>query len=99
MGFEIAAQELCDVVIESKVASEGWSLADCIASLSAIAGRRVAQSEEEALRRTFSGGSDLPPNLDDVVYVMMQEAIRLAYPRAVTGTLVFRRMICRITRP
>ena len=44
MTFEIAAQELCDVVIEHKVATERWNLADCVASLSAIAGHCLAVS-------------------------------------------------------
>ncbi len=79
MGFEIAAQELCDVVIENKVSSEGWSLGDCIASLSAIAGRRVAQSMNSETCILFNG-MDMPENLDDVVYVMMQEAVRLGVP-------------------
>ncbi len=79
MGFEIAAQELCDVVIENKVASEGWSLGDCIASLSAIAGRRVAQSASGDACILFNG-CDIPESLDDVVYVMTQEATRLGVP-------------------
>jgi hypothetical protein len=79
MGFEIAAQELCDVVIESKVASEGWSLGDCIAALAAVAGRRLALSLDADTCQIFRG-ADIPDNLDRVVYVMTQEATRLGVP-------------------
>ena len=79
MGFELAAQELCDVVIDRKVASEGWSLGDCIASLSAVAGRRLAMSLNTDSCLVFRG-CELPDNLDHVVYVMTQEAVRLGVP-------------------
>lgn len=79
MAFEIAAQELCDVVIEKKVASEGWSLGDCIASLSAVAGRRLALSLNTESCAVFSG-ADIPENLDRVANVMTQEAVRLGVP-------------------
>lgn len=79
MLFEIAAQELCDVVIEKKVAKEGWSLGDSIAALSAIAGRRLAQSLHSGTCDVFQG-CNLPESLDRVVYVMTQEAVRLGVP-------------------
>ena len=79
LAFEIAAQELCDIVIERKVASEGWSLGDCIASLSAVAGRRLALSLNGEMCEVFANHY-LPENLDHVVYVMTQEAIRLGVP-------------------
>jgi hypothetical protein len=79
LGFEIAAQELCDVVIEQKVSQEGWSLGDCIASLSAIAGRRLALSLSNDTCIIFRG-SDIPDNLDHVAAVMTQEAVRLGVP-------------------
>ena len=79
MVFEIAAQELCDVVIEEKVAGEGWGLQECIASLSAVAGRRLAISLKAEYCEIFSG-SDVPENLDKIVYVMTQEAVRLGVP-------------------
>lgn len=81
MAFEIAAQELCDIVIDKKVAQEGWNLGDCIASLSAVAGRRLALSVHSGTYEMFRG-IDLPENLDHVVYVMTQEAIRLGVPVA-----------------
>ncbi len=79
MAFEIAAQELCDVVIEEKVSTENWSLADCIAALSAVAGRRLALSLSSDTCSIFSG-ADLPQNLDNIVHVMTQEAVRLGVP-------------------
>lgn len=79
MAFEIAAQELCDVVIEEKVAGEGWGLQECIASLAAVAGRRLAISLKAEFCEIFTG-SDVPENLDRIVYVMTQEAVRLGVP-------------------
>jgi hypothetical protein len=79
MSFEVSAQELCDIVIERKVADEGWSLGDCIAALSAVAGRRLALSLNTDCCQIFRG-ADLPDNLDHVVYVMTQEAVRLGVP-------------------
>jgi hypothetical protein len=79
MAFEISAQELCDVVIESKVAAEGWSLGDCIAALSAVSGRRLALSLSTESCEIFRG-SKLPENLDCIVYVMTEEAVRLGVP-------------------
>jgi len=79
MAFEIAAQELCDVVIEQKVAQRGWTLGDCIASLSAVAGRRLAVSQNSDASQVFQGSS-LPDELDGVVYVMTKEAVRLGVP-------------------
>ena len=79
MAFEIAAQELCDVVIEHKVAKEGWSLADCVAALSAVAGHRLALSLNADSCHIFRG-VDLPEHLDKLVCVMTQEAVRLGVP-------------------
>ena len=79
MGFELAAQELCDVVIDRKVAFEGWGLGDCIASLSAVSGRRLALSLNSDACMIFRG-CELPDNLDQVVFVMTQEAVRLGVP-------------------
>jgi hypothetical protein len=79
MGFELAAQELCDVVINRKVSSEHWGLADCVASLSAVAGRKLALSLNTNSCMVFRG-AHLPENLDKVVFVMTQEAVRLGVP-------------------
>lgn len=78
MAFEYAAQELCDVVIDQKVAASSWSLADCIASLSAVSGRRLALSQNNSCM--LFRGANLPDNLDKIVFVMTQEAVRLGVP-------------------
>lgn len=79
MSFEIAAQELCDIAIDRKVAFSGWSLGDCITALSGIAGRRLALSIASETCELFNGGA-IPDNLDRAVYVMTQEAVRLGVP-------------------
>jgi len=78
MAYEVAAQELCDVVIDKKVSLEGWSLCDCVASLSAIAGHRLAMSLSNSCQ--VFRGTDLPDSLDQLCYVMTQEAVRLGVP-------------------
>lgn len=79
LAYEISAQELCDLVIETKIAQEGWSLGDCIAALSAVAGRKTALSLDVSAGLMFRG-ADMPDNLDQIVYVMTQEAVRLGVP-------------------
>lgn len=77
LSYEIAAQELCDYVIENKVGSEGWSLGECVSGLSAVAGRFLALSANAC--EIFDTPA-LPDRLDQVAYVMMQEAVRLGIP-------------------
>jgi hypothetical protein len=79
MAFEITAQELCDLVIEHKVMTDQWNLADCVASLSAVAGHKLALSLHSDLCEVFSG-PDLPLHLDSITNVMTQEAVRLGVP-------------------
>ncbi len=79
LAFEISAQELCDIVIEQHVAYRGWTLGDCIGALSAVAGRRLAQSLNGNTCMIFKG-CDIPDNLDRIVYVMTKEAVRLGVP-------------------
>ncbi len=71
LAYEIAAQELCDIVIDRKIGAEGWSLCESISGLSAVAGRSLALSRH---------GHNIPDDLDKVAYVMTQEAIRLGIP-------------------
>ncbi len=80
MAFEIAAQELCDVSIEYQVGRKGWGVGDCIAALSGVAGRRLAISLSSSEICDYFRGSDLPDNLDRIVYNMTQEAVRLGVP-------------------
>lgn len=77
MAYEIAAQELCDIVIEEKIGMQGWSLGDSVAGLSAVSGRCLAVVQKDG------PGMDkavLPETLDQVAYVMTQEAVRLGIP-------------------
>ncbi|MBI2234926.1 MAG: hypothetical protein HYU57_08110 [Micavibrio aeruginosavorus] len=71
LAYEIAAQELCDIVIDRKIGAEGWSLCESISGLSAVAGRCLALSRH---------GHNLPEDLDKVAYVMTAEAVRLGIP-------------------
>ncbi len=79
MAYEIAAQELCEIMIEQKIGLEGWSLSESISGLSAVAGRLLALSFSDAQFASFRG-TDLPDHLDRVAYVMTQEAVRLGIP-------------------
>ena len=83
MAFELAAQELCDVVIEKKLGVEGWTLADSIGGLSGLAGRKLSLSHGGRDQCCWFRGSDLPDLLDQTAYVMTQESVRLGVP---TGT-------------
>ncbi len=77
MGYEIAAQELCDIVIEEKIGAEGWNLADSVSGLSAVAGRCLAMGHTPSAVFNPVTWND---RLDQVSYVMTQEAIRLGIP-------------------
>lgn len=79
MGFELAAQDLCDMAITDKMEGESWSIGDAIAGLSAIAGRRLALSLTTG-RGLLDRGSDLPFHLDHIAHVMTQEATRQGIP-------------------
>lgn len=80
MAFEIAAQELCEVCLDTQILKMGWSIGDCIAALSGVAGRRLAISIRSDESCDLFRGSELPDNLDRVVYSMTQEAVRLGVP-------------------
>jgi hypothetical protein len=76
MAFELAAQELCDAVIEQKIGVSQWKLADSVAALAGMSGYRLAQSHEGNNQCCWFRGSDLPDFLDQTAYVMTQEAVR-----------------------
>ncbi len=82
MAYEIAAQELCDIVIDMKVGGEGWSLGESVSGLSAVAGRCLALSSETRLLQERERERPGNPHgrLDQVAYVMTQEAVRLGIP-------------------
>jgi hypothetical protein len=69
MAYEISAQELCDVVLENKLLSAQWDVTECVAALSAIAGRRLASMNVEEME-----------TVDHIVHVMTAEAVRLGVP-------------------
>lgn len=83
MAFELAAQELCDVVIEQKIGVDGWNMADSISGLAGLAGRKLSLSHEGRDQCCWFRGGELPDLLDQTAYVMTQEAVRLGIP---TGT-------------
>ena len=71
LSYEIAAQELCEIVIEQKMTAEGWTFAESIGGMAAVAGRCLALLPPESFTR---GG------IDQISYVMTQEAVRLGVP-------------------
>jgi hypothetical protein len=94
MSYEVAAQELCDVLIEKKMGRDGWTLGDCLGGLSGAAGWRLAKynllhkklpKENVPLLDSFV--------LDDLISVMTHEAIRMGIPLEAIGVSVWLRMI------
>ena len=79
MAFEIAAQELCDVVIDELIGGWGWTVLDSVAGLAAVAGHKLALSLDRNGCEFFRG-ADLPWHLDRIVHVMTQEAVRYGTP-------------------
>lgn len=80
MAFEVAAQELCDIVIERKIGAEEWSLTEAVAGLSAMAGRYLALSQKNGGEARGAPVPAMPERLDQLSYVMTQEAVRLGIP-------------------
>lgn len=76
MAFELAAQELCDAVIEQKIGISQWKLSDSVAALAGTSGYKLAQSHDGRNQCCWFRGSDLPDLLDQTAYVMTQEAVR-----------------------
>lgn len=77
LAYEIAAQELCDMVVEKKAIAMQWSLPESISALSAVAGHKSAMAEA-ACQTTYGG--IIPEELDNIIYTMTQEAVRLGIP-------------------
>lgn len=77
LSFEIAAQEICDIMIDGHIGEKGWTISDCVSGLSATAGRSLALSQNAC--EIFSMPA-MPDKLDQVAYVMTQEAVRLGVP-------------------
>ncbi|HPQ50319.1 MAG TPA: hypothetical protein PLE43_08070 [Alphaproteobacteria bacterium] len=81
MCFEVAAQELCDVLIEKKMGRDGWTLGDCLGGLSGAAGWRLAKLN--LLKKKLPKESVPTPEtseLDYLVTVMTAEATRMGVP-------------------
>lgn len=76
MAFELAAQDMCDALIETKIGAD-WTLADAIGALAGSAGHRLALSHNGENQCCWFRGSELPDLLDQCAYVMTQEAVRL----------------------
>ncbi len=76
MAFELAAQELCDAVIEQKIGISQWKMTDTVAALAGTSGYKLAQSHDGKNQCCWFRGSDLPDLLDQTAYVMTQEAVR-----------------------
>lgn len=76
MAFELAAQELCDAVIEQKIGMSQWKLSESVAALAGTSGYKLAQSHDGRNQCCWFRGPDLPDLLDQTAYVMTQEAIR-----------------------
>lgn len=76
MAFELAAQELCDAVIEQKIGMSQWKLTESVAALAGTSGYVLAKSHEGKNQCCWFRGADLPDLLDQTAYVMTQEAVR-----------------------
>ncbi len=96
LGYEIAAQELCDIVIDQKIGDECWSLGESVSGLSAVAGRCLALSHDAC--ELFAAPS-LPDQLDQVAYVMTQEAVRLGIPAGTDWRFGIAANDCMVTAP
>jgi hypothetical protein len=78
MAYEVAAQELCDIVLEHSLGGRAqWSMSECVSSLCATSGRFLALSQNAC--ELYSKPA-VPNKLDQVAYVMTQEAVRLGVP-------------------
>lgn len=96
MGYEIAAQELCDIVIERMIIRKGWSLMECVSALGASSGRTLALSQDAC--ELFSVPS-VPDKLDQISYVMTQEAVRLGVPAGTDWRFGLAANDCAVTAP
>ncbi|MBI1327199.1 MAG: hypothetical protein GC136_06110 [Alphaproteobacteria bacterium] len=82
--LEAAAHELCDAIIEQKISTSLWSLADSFTSLAAMAGlyqgRYMLGEEDVAQTITRSRITNL--GVENLMAVMTQEAHRFGVPVA-----------------
>ncbi|NBX67036.1 MAG: hypothetical protein EBQ96_08585 [Proteobacteria bacterium] len=75
--YELGAHGICDRTIDVKISGQRWSVADCILALSALAGSHQARLMMDA---GISNHASLEKALDDLMRVMMEEAVRHGVP-------------------
>lgn len=80
MVLEVAAQELCDVLLDLKMGGSDWSLADCIGSLSGLSGYKVAVWYQNMSGPSFVRNRAQAQTFNSVVDVMTREAVRYGIP-------------------
>jgi hypothetical protein len=76
MVLELAAQELCDVLIDHKVGRQQWSLGDCISSLSGLSGYKVAVWYQATGMFSRAKARAQSQTFNSIVDVMTREAVR-----------------------
>lgn len=75
LSYELATQELCDLLIETKIAQHDWSLGDAICALAGAAAQRLA-IRRAALNWRWED------SYQTIADVMMREAVSLGVPAA-----------------
>lgn len=75
LSYELATQELCDMLIETKIAEHQWSLGDAICALAGAAAQRLAM-KRAAMNWRWEDSYQM------IADVMMREAISLGVPSA-----------------
>ncbi len=73
LAYELATQELCDLLIETKLVAHGWSLGDAICALAGAAAQRLA------IKRASKNWS-WECEYQVIADVMMREALSLGVP-------------------
>lgn len=78
MALEIGAQDLCDLIIDEKVAEEDWSLADCLYGMCSYTGQLTGF---DFTRHDINVKNTEPQNavtlIDQMIFILSQEATRL----------------------
>lgn len=78
LAYEIAAQELCDMIIETKTKTRIWDLNTCISALCAVSGHKHARNWHNLpLTEQLSAPYE---DLDNIIHCMTQEAVRHGVP-------------------
>lgn len=77
MAYELSAQELCDMLIETKARTLTWDLSTCISALAAVAGHKHAAHSKPTEENGQLYAHD---DLDQIIHCMTQEAIRHGVP-------------------